>query len=96
MGTIELHTRPADPAQALDLTASEIASASGRLVVRTLKRIAVAIYDWQDLARQRHALMALDQHMLNDMGIERGDFEQVYKSLSDRASSRGGGWASWS
>lgn len=74
MGTIELHNRPVGPAHALDLTAKEIATAVARLVVRALKRAGHDLYDWQELARQRHNFATLDERMLKDMGLDRASF----------------------
>ena len=34
------------------------------------------LLDWQELARQRRALAALDDHMLKDIGLSRADARQ--------------------
>ena len=35
--------------------------------------IADTVLDWQERARQRHMLAALDERMLRDMGLSRAD-----------------------
>jgi len=95
MGTIELHQSPAGPARTLDLTASEIAAASARLVVRTVKRLVVDLYHWQEKHRQHHALMSLDHRMLKDMGIDRADIDAAFLPRSSGAPGWRRGGSSW-
>jgi uncharacterized protein YjiS (DUF1127 family) len=33
------------------------------------------VLDWQDRARQRHNLLAMDDHLLRDIGVSRADLE---------------------
>jgi uncharacterized protein YjiS (DUF1127 family) len=41
-----------------------------------LSRGLAAVMRWQELARQRRALAALDDHMLKDLGLSRADAAQ--------------------
>jgi uncharacterized protein YjiS (DUF1127 family) len=34
-----------------------------------------ALFTWQERARQRHALLALDDHLLKDIGLSRAAIE---------------------
>jgi uncharacterized protein YjiS (DUF1127 family) len=48
----------------------------GRPVQRLIRRVDRAITTllrWQELARQRRALLGLDDHMLKDIGLSRAD-----------------------
>lgn len=41
-----------------------------------LARVGARLLDWHELARQRQALAALDDHMLKDIGLSRADARQ--------------------
>ena len=46
-----------------------------RLAVWTRRGIELVL-SWQEVARQRRALLALNEHMLKDIGITRADAER--------------------
>ena len=51
-----------------------------RRLVRGIRAVAairfLRVLQWHELARQRRALLALDEHMLKDIGISRADAER--------------------
>jgi uncharacterized protein YjiS (DUF1127 family) len=63
------------PPALLDRRAVGIAAGAGRLRAG-LSRVAARLLDWHELARQRRALAALDDHMLKDIGLSRADARQ--------------------
>ncbi len=44
-----------------------------RKVARRADRVITALLRWHELARQRRALLRLDDHMLKDVGLSRAD-----------------------
>jgi uncharacterized protein YjiS (DUF1127 family) len=44
-----------------------------RQLARLADRAITTLLGWQDLARQRRALLRLDDHMLKDVGLSRAD-----------------------
>jgi uncharacterized protein YjiS (DUF1127 family) len=55
----------------IPLTASRPRTLAGGAAVRLFDRL----LDWQDRARQRRHLSCLDDHLLSDVGLGRGDIE---------------------
>jgi uncharacterized protein YjiS (DUF1127 family) len=63
-----------------------------RLAVWTRRAIELVL-DWQDVARQRRALLALNERLLKDIGISRADAErEASRPFWDLAQKR---WRDW-
>jgi uncharacterized protein YjiS (DUF1127 family) len=64
------------PPALLDRRAVGIAARGTGQLRAGLARVVARLLDWHDLARQRQALAALDDHMLKDIGLSRADARQ--------------------
>ena len=53
-----------------------IAARDARRLRIALSGVVARLLDWHELARQRRALAALDDHMLKDIGLSRVDARQ--------------------
>ena len=64
------------PPAVLDRRAVGVAAPGTGRLRDGLARVVARLLDWQELARQRQALAALDDHMLKDIGLSRADARQ--------------------
>ena len=64
------------PPAVLDRHAVGIAARDTGWLRIGLARVVARLLEWQELARQRRALAALDDHMLKDIGLSRADARQ--------------------
>ena len=53
--------------------AGTLLKAGGSILARLPGRLLDALLRWQERARQRHLLMAMDERMLKDIGLSRAD-----------------------
>jgi len=62
-------------------------------LVAWLLRAIELVLDWQEVARQRRALLTLDERLLKDIGITRADAErEASRPFWDMAQER---WRDW-
>lgn len=67
--------------------------ALGLALLRQAARALAMVLYWQELSRQRRALLELDERMLKDIGITRGDAaREARRPLWDDAAER---WRDW-
>jgi uncharacterized protein YjiS (DUF1127 family) len=60
---------------------------------RQAKRVFAVLLQWQDVSRQRRALLGLDDRMLRDIGISRADAErEAGRPFWDDSAER---WRDW-
>ena len=72
----------------LDLSAQDIAIDVVRLVVRAMVKSGKSITRWHEERRQKHALLSLDQRMLDDIGLDARDVGRAFgPSVWDRLGS---------
>ena len=64
------------PPAFLDRRAGGVATRGAGPLRAGLARVVARLLDWHELARQRQALAALDDHMLKDIGLSRADARQ--------------------
>lgn len=48
-----------------------------------IARVMLRFEAYMELRRQRHALMQLDEHMLKDIGLSRGDVDRIVSQPHD-------------
>jgi uncharacterized protein YjiS (DUF1127 family) len=64
-----------------------------RELARQADRVIAALLRWQELARQRRALLHMDDHMLKDIGLSRADaVREAERPFWDEGS---GSWQTW-
>ena len=68
--------RSSVPPAVLDRSPAGLAAGGVPRLRACLSRVVLLLLYWQDLARQRRALAALDDHMLKDIGLSRADARQ--------------------
>jgi uncharacterized protein YjiS (DUF1127 family) len=68
MLTINVATRPQS---SVPVVKANVLRSIARAADRALWGILDILCTWQESARQRHALLAMDDHMLKDIGISR-------------------------
>jgi uncharacterized protein YjiS (DUF1127 family) len=64
------------PARAINPLRSRTAFQLGRWLQALAVMACVHLLRWHELSRQRRALLALDERMLKDIGISRGEAER--------------------
>ena len=64
------------PPAVLDRNAAGCAARGLPRLRAALSRVVLRLLRWQELAHQRRALAALDDHMLKDIGLTRADARQ--------------------
>jgi uncharacterized protein YjiS (DUF1127 family) len=64
------------PVRAVDSARNGIEFQRGRWLKALAVMTCVRLLSWHELSRQRRALLALDERMLKDIGISRGESER--------------------
>lgn len=89
---VTMQTTSGSPNSNTTLAAGRVRRAIG--LRQTIQKLLIAAFDWlyacQERSRQRHALRSLDDRMLRDIGIARGEADRFF--AQGRSAAQRDGW----